>query len=39
MAIGKILDDVLIAEPARRMPIGEVAAALDTLRLDAGRNR
>jgi hypothetical protein len=32
--IGKILDDVLVAEPARRMPIGEVAAALDTLRID-----
>jgi len=33
-AIGKILDDVLVAEPARRMPIGEVAAALDALQLD-----
>ncbi|MEO7729931.1 MAG: hypothetical protein ABIY55_03090 [Kofleriaceae bacterium] len=33
-AIGKILDDVLVAEPSRRMPIGDVVAALGAVRLE-----
>jgi len=33
-AIGKILDGVLIAEPSKRLPIREVVAALDAVRLD-----
>jgi hypothetical protein len=33
-AIGKILDGVLIADPSRRMPIGEIVAALGMVELD-----